>query len=156
MTKSRKKQIRARFRNGVFERDRYECRLCGKAGRDRQGGDGQAKFHNSEVDLVDLDAHHITDRHDITNGGYVKENGISVCDECHELCETALQIERDSASQNNDGSQEVAQNLESPCECGLPRCVCGQPSDRSGYVPAVLYELIGSSLEKATKASEKL
>lgn len=30
-----------------------------------------------------FDAHHITDRHDIPNGGYVSENGITLCPECH-------------------------------------------------------------------------
>lgn len=35
------------------------------------------------VGKVPLDAHHITNRDDMPNGGYVKENGISVCDECH-------------------------------------------------------------------------
>lgn len=30
-----------------------------------------------------LDPHHITDRNKMPNGGYVIENGISVCDECH-------------------------------------------------------------------------
>lgn len=33
--------------------------------------------------LVELDAHHICDRHIIINGGYVAENGISLCGECH-------------------------------------------------------------------------
>jgi len=31
-----------------------------------------------------LDAHHITDRNEMPNGGYVKENGITLCKEkCH-------------------------------------------------------------------------
>jgi hypothetical protein len=31
-----------------------------------------------------LDAHHITDRNEMPNGGYVVENGISVCKkDCH-------------------------------------------------------------------------
>jgi hypothetical protein len=30
-----------------------------------------------------IDAHHITDRNKMPNGGYVKENGITVCEECH-------------------------------------------------------------------------
>jgi len=30
-----------------------------------------------------LDAHHITDRGDMPNGGYVKENGIALCENCH-------------------------------------------------------------------------
>lgn len=35
----------------------------------------------------ELDAHHITDRTLMPNGGYVKENGISLCAECHEKAE---------------------------------------------------------------------
>jgi hypothetical protein len=31
----------------------------------------------------ELDAHHITNRKEIVNGGYVKENGISLCPDCH-------------------------------------------------------------------------
>jgi 5-methylcytosine-specific restriction endonuclease McrA len=60
----RKKEIRKKFRESVFERDNHTCRTC---------------------DLTDceLDAHHITDRNEIPNGGYVKENGISLCEECH-------------------------------------------------------------------------
>lgn len=35
----------------------------------------------------ELDAHHITDRHDMPNGGYVAENGISLCPDCHRKAE---------------------------------------------------------------------
>jgi hypothetical protein len=60
-----------------MQRDGYRCRCCGLAGRDRQD-DG---MHLSG--LPALDAHHISDRHILPNGGYVPENGITVCDECH-------------------------------------------------------------------------
>jgi hypothetical protein len=60
----KKKQIRENFRNEVFSRDENKCRKCGK-------------------ENCRLDAHHITDRNEMPNGGYVKENGISLCDECH-------------------------------------------------------------------------
>lgn len=33
------------------------------------------------------DAHHIIDRNEMPNGGYTKENGISVCEEHHLMCE---------------------------------------------------------------------
>ncbi len=67
-----KKQIRENFRNDVFKRDKYTCQVCGKK-------------HDSEETL---DAHHITDRSEMPNGGYVKENGISLCkDGCHMRCE---------------------------------------------------------------------
>ena len=34
-----------------------------------------------------LDAHHITDRNLLPNGGYVAENGISLCPDCHQKAE---------------------------------------------------------------------
>ncbi len=72
----KKQAIRAAFRSAVFKRDKLHCRCCGKAGYDRQE-------LTDKPDQVPLDAHHITDRTQISNGGYVKENGISVCDDCH-------------------------------------------------------------------------
>lgn len=59
-----KKLIRSRFRNSVFDRDKHTCAACGASG-------------------VKLDAHHITDRTLMPNGGYVAENGISLCEGCH-------------------------------------------------------------------------
>jgi hypothetical protein len=85
-----KKQVRAAFRSAVLGRDRYRCAMCGKPGRDRQGGDGHLQYHAGSPGeaLVPLDAHHITDRHDLPNGGYVRENGITLCDDgCHRLAE---------------------------------------------------------------------
>ena len=38
-----------------------------------------------------VDVHHITDRHEMPNDGYAKENGISLCSECH------LKAESDSS-----------------------------------------------------------
>jgi predicted restriction endonuclease len=66
----KKKLIREAFRNAVFIRDGYKCKICG---------------HNV---LADLDAHHIIDRHDAPNGGYVPENGITLCNiNCHQIAE---------------------------------------------------------------------
>lgn len=65
-----KKEIRRNFRNAVFTRDKYTCVTCGK------------KFTPEQVE-TELDAHHITDRNQIINGGYVMENGASLCKECH-------------------------------------------------------------------------
>lgn len=62
-----KKDIRKNFRNSVFQRDKFTCRVC-----------------NKKKTEDELDAHHITDRNEMPNGGYVKENGITVCKEdCH-------------------------------------------------------------------------
>lgn len=65
---SEKKRIRQAFRDSVFDRDSHACRVCG-------------------AKVADLDAHHITDRNLMPNGGYVKENGISLCHEHHEMAE---------------------------------------------------------------------
>lgn len=82
-----KRQVRREFRCDVMARDRYRCLICGKPGKDRQGGELHKKFHNMELGLVNLDAHHITPRSEMVNGGYVKENGVSACDECHKKAE---------------------------------------------------------------------
>lgn len=85
-----KKQVRSAFRSIVMERDGYRCAMCGVAGRDRQGGNGHVRHHPNivENELQLLDAHHITDRNQMPYGGYVKENGITLCDErCHRLAE---------------------------------------------------------------------
>lgn len=66
-----KKEIRNEFRLSVFKRDNNTCQVCGTQRPD-----------------IELDSHHITDRYEMPNGGYVKENGITVCkDECHMKCE---------------------------------------------------------------------
>jgi 5-methylcytosine-specific restriction endonuclease McrA len=78
-----KKEIRKKFRQDVFRRDKYHCKCCGIPGFDRQGSEDHLKYHKDQ-NAVELDAHHIQERND-TN--YVKENGISVCGDCHLLCE---------------------------------------------------------------------
>lgn len=69
-----KKKIRQQFRDTSFKRDNYSCVKCG--------------FKSSpEKANQDLDCHHIQDRNLMPNGGYVKENGISLCASCHEKAE---------------------------------------------------------------------
>ena len=62
-TKELHKMWRKRFRELVFKRDNFKCVMCNET--------------------KDLDAHHITDRHLMSNGGYVISNGISLCNNCH-------------------------------------------------------------------------
>ena len=52
------------FRDAVFSRDNNICAVCG-------------------IPDVALDAHHITNRNLLPNGGYIMENGISLCATCH-------------------------------------------------------------------------
>ena len=121
-----KKDIRAAFRKAVFERDHFTCRLCGK------------KFKPEDCDPAagQVNAHHITDRSLMPNGGYVVENGITVCeDPCHRLVE----------EWHVQGYDTKPREL----------------LDHRRYVllkhtPNYLYKLIGSSYEKAVTASEKL
>lgn len=69
-----KKEIRQQFRDAVYKRDGFRCAVCFMK---------SSKDHAQE----ELDAHHITNRKIMPNGGYVKENGISLCPECHEKAE---------------------------------------------------------------------
>lgn len=66
-TKQLHKQWRRKFNNDVFKRDNNKCCFC---------------------DIREnLDAHHITDRHEMPNGGYVLSNGITLCSFHHECAE---------------------------------------------------------------------
>jgi 5-methylcytosine-specific restriction endonuclease McrA len=71
----RKKQVRQKFRDDVFARDGFACRACGLMSAPERAEE-------------ELDAHHISDRNEIPNGGYVAENGISLCASCHKKAET--------------------------------------------------------------------
>jgi len=109
----KKKEIRSNFRKDVFERDNNTCQVCG------------------ETRLVEvLDAHHITDRSLMPSGGYIKENGITVCQEdienghnltCH------MRVEKFHISSGRDWEE--------------------------GLHPNDLYTIIGSSEEIAISAS---
>lgn len=58
-------EIREEFQREVFERDGYECVVCGKAA---------------------VDAHHLYERKlwgKDFSGGYILENGVSLCAACH-------------------------------------------------------------------------
>lgn len=98
-----KKQIRKMFRDGCFLRDIYYCKICGLKSSKEKAED-------------ELDAHHITPREKMSNGGYVRENGISLCKkECHLLAEKYLsgEIFDEKYSPNNlykliNSSQETA------------------------------------------------
>lgn len=100
--------IRDKFRKEVFERDGHKCKVCGKS--------------------EELDAHHITNRDEMPNGGYVKENGISLCKEdrgCH------WKAEKVYFDKNSE-------------------------KDFPGFNSDDLYKLINSSYQLAYKKSEML
>lgn len=65
--KQNHKRWRKQFNEDCLKRDKNQCVFC---------------------DIVEgLDVHHITDRHDMPNGGYVLTNGVTVCGEHHLMCE---------------------------------------------------------------------
>src|SRR5581483_11911275 len=72
-----KKEVREQFRRRTFERDKYRCRMCGFTPTKEAW----------EAEKPPLDAHHITDRNLMPYGGYVHQNGISLCPQCHEFAE---------------------------------------------------------------------
>ena len=108
MMGKKKKETRDKFRKDVFERDKFTCQVCDVLRPEEE-----------------LDAHHITDRSEMPNGGYVKENGITVCKyECH------MRVEKFHISNGEDWEE--------------------------GLHPDDLYIKIGSSIEEAISASERL
>jgi predicted restriction endonuclease len=115
MMMNKKKEIRSKFRESVFKRDGYRCAWC--------------KYKPDEEDVQhELDAHHITDRNKMPNGGYVKENGISLCKEHIGKCH--MNAEKFHISNGKEW--------------------------HDGMHPDDLYKLIGSSYEEAVRKSEKL
>lgn len=66
---SEKKEIRQTWRDAVFTRDKHACVICAEMG--------------TVVAGTPLQAHHITPRGLCPGGGYVVENGITVCERHH-------------------------------------------------------------------------
>jgi hypothetical protein len=130
MAKAHKKEVRRKFRDSVFERDGFRCVCCGFQS-------------SSELVLEQLDAHHITPREEMPNGGYVMENGVSLCDPsksggpatsgCHFKAEEVLEA-------------RAAGNQYDP-----------EPDDPyHPFAPEQLYVAVGSSWKKAVEASQRL
>ena len=76
-----KKHIRDTFRNTCFQRDRRRCVVCGFV------PNPEAWTTYDKGGPAPLNVHHITDRTLLPFGGYVQENGISLCFKCHEYAE---------------------------------------------------------------------
>jgi len=70
-----KKEIRRKFREVCLKRDKYTCVMCG------------LKASSPEEAEKIFDVHHIVDRNKLPNGGYVLENGITLCHADHEKAE---------------------------------------------------------------------
>ena len=95
----------------IFRAFDYTCRVCG---------------HKDTEDF--FDAHHITDRNEMPNGGYVKENGITVCNNGEYSCH--MKVEK----------FHISNGLEW----------------EDGLHPENLYEMIGSSYKIAVLISNQL
>lgn len=84
--------MRAAFRDAVFAQSGYRCVVCGVAAPTR------------DPESV-LDAHHITNRNEFPNGGYVRENGAALCKvgkDCHRRAEAWLQDGKGEAGYDPD------------------------------------------------------
>jgi predicted restriction endonuclease len=122
--KAELKRLRVQFREAVLKRDGYRCKVCGEAGTEES-----------------LDAHHITNRNELPNGGYCPENGITLCKKaggCHEKAESSLKYQHNLL-------------FDGPITDSLDTVEVHRV-----YAPYNLYELIGSSLEQAVEAARKL
>jgi hypothetical protein len=129
MSKADKKRTRAAFREAVFQRDGYTCRVCGEPGTEDT-----------------LDAHHIQSRDHMVGGGYVKENGITLCKKaggCHERAEAYL---------NQDLDRYFPKSTVIHMDNIPPR----SDSDPEYFCPSNLYKLIGSSYEMAIDAAKRM
>jgi len=119
---SDKSDIRKNFKTDVFERDKYSCRVCGHV------------YGPERADSC-LDSHHILDRNSEEfngTGGYVKENGISLC------------------------KNPINPDLQS-CHLRAEKFhISGGEKWEPGLHPDDLYKIIGSTKELAIQASEKL
>jgi len=131
MGKARKREIRKNFRDSVFARDGYKCVVCGL-----QSSKDEAEH--------DLDAHHITPREEMPNGGYVKENGVSLCDPSKRGGKLA------------HGCHYKAEELLKWAEMWVTRGPKKEGDYGFEFSSEGLYKAIGSSKEAAIKASEFL
>jgi len=125
--KGEKKRLREKFRMAVFLRDKFTCQGCG------------LEFNLKTKD--EIDAHHITDRSKMPNGGYALENGITLCNNDREFI----------SSQNNIKGH-------------FPSChkkaeffnITKGKEHVTGFHPDDLYKKINSSYELAYKKSLEL
>jgi hypothetical protein len=72
-----------------------------------------------------LNAHHITDRHEMPNGGYVLENGITLCDiqnGCHWKAEA---FHRGEQVENGFSPAELYERIGSSYDCAYMQASIG-------------------------------
>ena len=127
MTKTRKREVRRLFREAVFQRDNHTCQVCGASVTPGLADPG--------VQMIN--AHHIWPREKMPSGGYVVENGITVCD-------TKLAEGRKSC---HEKVEEALADFIGPKVCG---------PEHYDLHPDKLYQKIGSSHEAAYEAALKL
>ena len=126
-----KKEIRHKFRTDVFKRDNYTCQICGY---------GPFKIEPENI----FDAHHITDRSLMPNGGYVKENGITLCKDARPNLKALL-----------NGKQDEFHIISCHMRCEKYHISEGENWE-DGLHPNDLYNKINSTLELAIEKSKQL
>ena len=81
--KQKSKRLRKEFNTACRERDGNQCVFCVDTPLD----DVRVIHRDSPAKPSTIAVHHITDRHEMPNGGYAEENGMCLCDAHHELAE---------------------------------------------------------------------
>lgn len=78
--KQKMKRLRKEFNLACRERDGEQCVCC---------IDNPLNWDRKKQIITpsEITVHHITDRHEMPNDGYAKENGICLCDAHHKLAE---------------------------------------------------------------------
>jgi hypothetical protein len=129
------KRWRIAFNQQCSTRDGNRCAMCGRAN-------------------VKISVHHITDRHEMPNGGYSRSNGISLCDDKFTF-ETMPQAMRERLGiyEESDFNEDCAMSCHERAEIFH---ASGEELWMSGYLPDDLYKRIGSSFEQAKRDSESL
>jgi hypothetical protein len=122
-----KRDVRRCFREAVLQRDGLACVVCGR----------YSPMGN------ELDAHHVWPREKMPYGGYVCENGVTLCDHVK------------SGGLSFEGCHAKAERvLAAFFEEGREFPALGEPDYE--FSPSALYVKIGSSLEQAIAASSRL
>lgn len=125
-----KKQHRAAMREQVWQRDGQACRVCR-----RRVGDTSA---TGSVVLTRscFDAHHITPRVQMPNGGTIASNLITLCIDCHHKAELVTWADDDGYLALKIRQGEIS------------------TEDARTFSRGILYKLIGSSYAKSLTDSE--
>jgi len=127
-----KRSIRDHAREATWKRDGQRCVMCGR------GVGVEDPAHGRALRRSDFDAHHITPRRQMPNGGTVTSNLITLCWSCHD-----------------DAEQVIHAFATNGVKAHMHRAGM-TPQQVERFTASNLYKMIGSSYEAAISDSEAL